>query len=97
MAKMKIIVIVNGVEPVNTVALDSDYYLEWLANYNGETVIPDPNDDFKTNFLTLNNCIAVDVTDLNPMPGIGTGWKYIDKKWVASPSLEDMETDNIDL
>lgn len=33
-----------------------------------------------------NNSDAVEVTGLNPMPGIGEGWTYVNKKWVAPPA-----------
>lgn len=83
MAKIASVVIVKGSEPVNAVCLDQATASEWLANYDGTTVVPDPDDDFDTDFITLTGCVAVDVTGLDPMPGVGNGWSYVKGKWVA--------------
>lgn len=90
MAKMKTVIIVKDTEPVNSVALSSNNAEAWLASYDGTTVVPDPEDDFGTDFITLTDCIAVDVTGLDPMPGVGNGWSYIDGAWVE-PVVEQIE------
>jgi hypothetical protein len=94
MAKMSTAIIIKGTEPVNTVCLDQATASDWLANYNGETVVPDPEDDFGTEFITLTGCIAVDVTGLDPQPGVGNGWSYVKGAWVAPvvPEVEEPET-----
>jgi hypothetical protein len=91
MAKLISIVIVKGTEPVNAVALSDVNAEEWLAAYDGTTVFADPEDDFGTDFITLHGCVAVDVTGLDPMPGVGSGWSYVKGKWVApvvAPTVE---------
>lgn len=94
MAKMATAIIVKGIEPVNSVCLDQATAADWLANYDGTCVVPDPEDDFGTEFITLTGCIAVDVTGLDPQPGLGTGWAYVDGAWVAPvvPEPVDPET-----
>ena len=83
MAKIVSVVIVKGSEPVNSVCLSSDTSAAWLANYDGTCVVPDPTDDFGDKFVTLTGCVAVDVTALDPMPGVGNGWSYVNGAWVA--------------
>ena len=38
---------------------------------------------------------AVEVTGLDPMPGLGTGWTYVSKAWIPAvpppPTVEDVE------
>ena len=91
MAKMITAVIVKGAEPVNTIVLDAVNSADWFANYDGTCVIPDPEDDFGTDFITLTGCIAVDVTGLDPMPGVGNGWTYVDGEWIAPEVPEPIE------
>jgi hypothetical protein len=93
MAKMAIAIIVKGTEPVNAVCLDQANASDWIANYDGTTVVADPEDDFGTEFITLIGCVAVDVTGLDPQPGVGTGWSYVKVAWVAPvvPELVDTE------
>jgi hypothetical protein len=88
MAKMAIAIIVKDTEPVNSVCLNQANAQDWLDNYDGTTVIPDPEDDFRTEFITLTGCVAVDVTGLDPMPGVGNGWSYLDGQWIAPPEPE---------
>lgn len=83
MAKIVSVVIVKDTEPVNAVCLSSDTAAAWLAGYDGVAVVADPEDDFGTEFITLTGCVAVDVTALDPMPGVGNGWSYVDGVWVA--------------
>jgi hypothetical protein len=87
MAKMSTVIIVKGTEPVNSVCLDQATVSDWLAIYDGTTVVLDPEDDFGTEFITLTGCIAVDVTGLNPEPGVGSGWSYVKGAWVAPEPL----------
>jgi hypothetical protein len=95
MAKMATILIVKGSEPVNSVCLDQATAQEWLANYNGKTVVPDPEDDFGTEYTTLTGCVAVDVTGLDPMPGVGTGWSYVKGSWVAPVASEPVAPETV--
>jgi len=90
MAKMVIAVIVKDTEPVNAVLLSSDNAEEWLNNYDGTTFVLDPEDDFRQDFIMLTDCIAIDVTGLDPMPGLGIGWKYVDGEWIP-PVLGEEE------
>jgi hypothetical protein len=83
MAKMITAMIVKGTEPVGCYVLSDENAPDWFANYDGTCVVPDPEDDFGTEFITLTGCIAVDVTGLDPMPGVGNGWTYVDGEWVA--------------
>jgi hypothetical protein len=90
MAKLITAIIVKGTEPINVVALSSDNAEDWLLNYDGTSIVADPEDDFGTEFITLTNCVAIDVTGLDPMPGVGNGWSYIDGEWIA-PIVEENE------
>lgn len=83
MAKMITAIIVKGSEPVNVIALSDENADDWFANYDGTCVIPDPEDDFGTEFITLTDCVAIDITGMDPMPGVGNGWSYVDGAWIA--------------
>jgi hypothetical protein len=83
MAKLITAIIVKGIEPVNAVALSDVNSADWFDNYDGTCVVPDPEDDFQTEFITLTGCVAVDVTGVNPMPGVGNGWTYVNGEWIA--------------
>ncbi len=83
MSKMSTLILVKDTEPRNTLCFKSEDVTDWLATYDGTCVIPDPEDDFQENFITLTGCIAVDVTGLDPMPGVGSGWTYVNGAWVA--------------
>jgi hypothetical protein len=83
MSKMSIIVLVKDTEPRNSLCFRSEDVAGWLAGYDGTCVVADPEDDFNENFITLTGCIAVDVTGLDPQPGVGTGWTYVNGAWVA--------------
>jgi hypothetical protein len=83
MSKMSIIILVKDTEPVNTLCFKSEDVSKWLAKYDGTCVVPDPDDDFKEKFVTLTGCVAVDVTGLDPQPGLDTGWTYVDGEWIA--------------
>jgi hypothetical protein len=83
MAKLITAIIVKDTEPVNVIALSDENSANWFVNYDGTCVVPDPEDDFQTEFITLTGCVAVDVTGLDPMPGVGCGWLYVKGKWVA--------------
>lgn len=95
MAKMAIAIIVKGTEPVNSVCLDQATASDWLAQYDGITVVPDPQDDFGKDTITLTGCIAVDVTGLDPMPGVGTGWTYVSREWVAPVAPEPVDPEQV--
>jgi hypothetical protein len=90
MSKMILAMIVKDTEPVGCYVLSDENSANWFANYDGECVIPDPEDDFQTDFITLTGCIAVDVTGMDPMPGINNGWSYVDGKWIP-PVFEENE------
>jgi hypothetical protein len=83
MAKMATIIIVKDTEPVNTICLDQSNVSNWMENYDGTCVVLDPEDDFGVDFVTLTGCVAVDVTGVDPMPGVGNGWLFVDGGWVA--------------
>ena len=91
MAKMITAMIVKGTEPVGAYVLSDENSADWLANYDGTTVVLDPEDDFGTEFVTLTGCIAVDVTGLDPMPGVGNGWSYVEGEWIAPVVPEVIE------
>jgi hypothetical protein len=91
MAKLVTAIIVKGTEPVNAVALSDENSAKWFAEYDGTCVVPDPEDDFNQNFITLTGCVAVDVTGLDPMPGVGNGWSYVKGAWVAPVASEPVE------
>lgn len=82
MSKMSTLILVKNTEPRNILCFKSEDVADWLATYDGTCVVPDPEDEFKKNFITLTGCIAVDITDLNPMPGVDNGWAYVDNAWV---------------
>jgi hypothetical protein len=83
------IIVYNG-EPVNTVVLSPDpaAAAAYCANFDGNCVVPDPTDEYGTEYVTLNGCVAVEVTGMDPMPGVGTGWTFVDGEWVAPPEPE---------
>jgi hypothetical protein len=91
MSKMSIIVLVKDTEPMNTLCFKQEDVADWLAGYDGTCVVPDPEDDFNEDFITLTGCLAVDVTGLDPMPGVGTGWKYVKGAWIAPVVPEPVE------
>jgi hypothetical protein len=95
MAKMVTVLIVKDTEPVNAVCLSSDNVAAWLSGYGGLAVVPNPEDDFGTEFVTLTGCLAVDVTGLDPMPGVGTGWSYVDGAWVPPVLPEPVEPEGV--
>jgi hypothetical protein len=83
MSKMSTLILVKDTEPRNTLCFKSEDVTDWLAGYDGTCVVADPEDDFNENFITLTGCIAVDVTGLEPQPGVGLGWTYVNGAWVA--------------
>jgi hypothetical protein len=91
MSKMSILILVKDTEPRNTLCFKSEDVSDWLAGYDGTCVVLDSDDDFKENFITLTGCTAVDVTNLDPMPGVGTGWTYVNGAWVAPVVSEPVE------
>lgn len=95
MAKMATVIIIKDTQPVNAVCIDQANVSDWLANYNGDTVVPDPEDDFRTHFITLTGCIAEDVTGLDPMPGVGNGWSYVKGKWVTPVVPEPVDPEAV--
>jgi hypothetical protein len=89
MSNMSIVVIVKDTQPVGAFCFRSEDVADWLATYDGTCVVPDPEDDFRKNFITLTGCIAVDVTGLDPQPGLGNGWTYVNETWI-SPGPSEM-------
>lgn len=89
MPQMRTAIIVKDGQPVNAIVLPPDpaAAAAYCANFNGTCVIPDPSDKYGTDFLTLTGCVAVEVTGMNPMPGVGSGWTFVEGSWVA-PQLE---------
>jgi hypothetical protein len=90
MAKRVTFLIIKDEVPVNGYVLSDENSEEWIANYDGKTVVVNPEDEFRSEFITLTDCIAVNVTGLDPMPGIGNGWKYVDGEWIP-PVFEENE------
>ena len=91
MSKMSSVILVKNTQPVNALCFRSEDVTEWIATYDGTCVVPDPEDDFRKNFITLTGCIAVDVTGLDPQPGLGIGWTYVAGEWVAPGVSEPIE------
>ena len=96
MAKKIRAMIVKNIEPVGCYVLSDENSFEWFANYDGTCIVPDPEDDFGTNFVTLTGCVAVDVTSIDPMPGVGNGWSYVDGEWVAPELISEEVIDAVD-
>jgi hypothetical protein len=85
MPQLKTAIIVHDTTPVNTVVLppSAEDAAAYCANFDGICIVPDPDDGYGTDFLTLTGCVAVEVTGADPMPGVGTGWTYVDGEWLA--------------
>lgn len=87
MAKKATIMIVHETEPVNCIVSTVEHAAEWIAQYDGVHYAPDPEDDFGNDLLKYTDCIAVDITGMDPMPGLGLGWRYVNGEWIA-PSTD---------
>jgi hypothetical protein len=52
-------------------------------------------DGFEGDKTLASNPLWVEVTGMNPMPGVDAGWSYVKGKWVApavpQPTVEDVE------
>ena len=85
MPQMRSAIIVKDGHPVNAIVLPPDpaAAAAYCANFNGTCVIPDPSDEYGTDFVTLTGCVAVEVTGMAPMPGVGSGWTFVEGEWVA--------------
>jgi len=100
MPQLRTAIIIHGTQPVNTVVLppEPEAATAYCADFNGECIVPDPDDGYGTEFITLTGCVAVEVTGLDPMPGVGTGWAYVDGEWVAPEAtvepIDDEEEDS---
>jgi hypothetical protein len=90
MPKMRTAIIVYGTEPVNAVVLSPDpaAAAAYCTNFTGVCIVPDPADEYGTEFLTLTGCVAVEVTHMEPKPGVGSGWTFVDGEFVAPPEPE---------
>jgi hypothetical protein len=90
MPKMRTAMIVHAGVPVNAVVLPPDpaAAAAYCANFHGVCVVPDPEDEYGTESLTLTGCVALEVTGMDPKPGLGSGWTYVDGEWVAPPAPE---------
>jgi hypothetical protein len=91
MPQLRTAIIVHGTEPVNAVVLDPDPAVAaaYCANFAGNCVVPDPTDEYGIDFVTLTGCVAVEVTGMDPMPGVGSGWTFVDGEWVAPAEPDD--------
>jgi hypothetical protein len=91
MPQLRTAIIVHGVEPVNTVVLSPDAAAAaaYCANFDGKCVVADSSDEYGTEFVTLTGCVAVEVTGMDPMPGVGSGWTFVDGEWVAPAEPDD--------
>jgi hypothetical protein len=81
MPKMRTAIIVHDGVPVNVIVLPpvgDDY----LSDFDGVAVVPDPEDEYGTEFVTLTGCVAVEVTGMDPQPQLGCGWTYVDGQFV---------------
>lgn len=76
---MRQALIVHGTEPVSSIVLPPDAEGDaYVAAYDGTIVVPDAEDEYGEDFLTLTGCVLVEVTGMDPMPGVGNGWTYVD-------------------
>jgi hypothetical protein len=82
---MRTAIIVQAGQPVNVIVLSPDpaAAAAYCANFDGTCVISDPSDEYGTDFVTLTGCVAVEVTGMDPMPGVGSGWTFVGGEWVA--------------
>jgi hypothetical protein len=85
MPQLRTAIIVHGTEPVNIVVLPPDPAgaAAYCSTFDGVCVVPDPSDEYGVDFLTLTGCVAVEVTGLDPMPSVGTGWTLVGSEWIA--------------
>jgi hypothetical protein len=81
-------VIVHGTKLVSSIVLPSDNGDAYLAAYDGTILVPDTADEYGEDFVTLTGCVAVEVTGMDPMPGVGSGWTFVDGQFVAPPVEE---------
>lgn len=88
---MRTALIVHGLDPVNAVVLPPDdaSAAAYLSAFDGTCVVPDPEDDYGTAFVRLTGCVMVEVTGMDPMPGVGNGWTFVNGEWVAPESLSE--------
>jgi hypothetical protein len=97
MPKMRVAAIVHGSDVVNSVVLPPGAAADaYLAAFDGVTVVADLSDEYGVEFVTLTGCLALEVTDLDPRPGIASGWTYVDGEWVAPPVVEELESEPVD-
>jgi hypothetical protein len=91
MPKIRTAIIVYGETPVNTIVLSEtpEEAANYCANFDGNAVILDLEDEYQTQFINLTGCIAVEVTGLDPMPGVDSGWLYVNGGWVAPEATVD--------
>ena len=76
---MRLALIIHGTEPVSVIVLPSDAQGDaFISDYDGTIVVPDVEDEYGEDFLTLTGCLLVEVTGMDPMPGVGNGWTYVD-------------------
>ena len=89
MPQMRTAMIVHDGVPVNAVVLPADpaAAAAYCAGFDGVCVVPDPEDEYGTEWLTLTGCVAVEVTDEDPKPGLGAGWTYAGGGWTP-PAVE---------
>jgi hypothetical protein len=84
-------VIVHGSTLVSVIVLppgaEGDAY---LASYDGAIVVADTDDEYDETFVTLTGCVAVEVTGMDPKPGAGSGWSYVNGSFVAPPAYPDV-------
>lgn len=91
---MRQAVVVSGNEPVSIVVVapgqDGDMF---LSEYDGVVVIPDPDDGYGQDFLTLTGCSIVEITGLSPSPGVGNGWSYVDGVFIPPQPFQSWTWD----
>jgi hypothetical protein len=91
MPQMRTGIVVKNTEPMNHIVLpsnptDAEAY---IAAFDGKCTLPDPDDEMRVQFVTISGCFVVEVTGMDPMPGVGTGWTYVGGEWVAPAEPDD--------
>ena len=66
----------------------------YCANFDGNCVVPDVSDEYGTTFVTLTGCVAVEVTGMDPLPGVNSGWTYEAGEWVAPPEPVEPQSED---
>ena len=91
---MRRALIVHGTEPVSSIVLKPDAEGDaYVAEYDGTIVVPDAEDEYGEDFLTLTGCVLVEVTGMERMPGVGNGWTYVDGVFIPPQTFPSWSWD----